>query len=99
MKTKPTFTRIAHVCRIARYKTPWSQTDISMKLGWKNGQFISNIERGLCSLPSKYLMKYCHTLEIPVENVIEAMVEDYRAQLWATASAQGLPSMELEEAL
>jgi hypothetical protein len=27
-------------------------------------------------------------LQIPVEEVIEAMVEDYRAQLWAEASTQ-----------
>lgn len=63
-------------------------------MGWKNGQFMSNIERGLCSIPSKYLMKFCAVLNVPVEHVIDAMVEDYKSQLWSEASTQVLSSTE-----
>jgi transcriptional regulator with XRE-family HTH domain len=94
---KVLFPRIAKLCREARAKTPWSQTDVSMKMGWKNGQFMSNIERGLCSLPSKYLMKFCDVLKIPVENVIDAMVEDYKAALWKDASDQAVTFKQPEE--
>jgi transcriptional regulator with XRE-family HTH domain len=87
--TKPIlFPKIAKVTRDARAKTKWSQTDISFKMGWKNGQFMSNIERGLCSIPSKYLMKFCEILQIPVEDVIQAMTDDYHASLWKEASLQ-----------
>ena len=70
---------------------------MSMKMGWKNGQFMSNIERGLCSLPSKYLMQFCAILEIPVENVIDAMVEDYKAALWKDASDQAVTFKQPEQ--
>lgn len=82
------FPRIATVCRSARRSAQYSQSDVASLMGWKNAQFISNIERGLCSLPSKYLGKYCELLGIPLGEAIEAMVEDYRASLWQAAGSE-----------
>lgn len=75
------FPRIGKLVREARQKTKWSQTDVSGMLGWKNGQFMSNIERGLCSVPSKYIPAMCELLKLSTNDVIEAMIDDYREQL------------------
>ena len=62
--------------RVAHAKK-YSQTDLSTLLGYKNGQFISNVERGLCSIPLKMLSKVCHILQINREEMKMAIIKDY----------------------
>jgi transcriptional regulator with XRE-family HTH domain len=54
------------------------QEELSQLLGYKNGQFISNVEREKCSVPLKTLSKLEKVLEIPQNELIEAVVNDYR---------------------
>lgn len=78
---KGTFNNIAHLIKTAREKTPWSQNELSYLMGYKNGQFISNIERGLCSLPLKILMKVSEHIKVPPEDIRAALIQDYTDQI------------------
>lgn len=56
-----------------------SQQDLSILLGFKSGsgQFISNVERGLCGFPPKLVPKICSALNLDEEILLEAMMKDY----------------------
>jgi ribosome-binding protein aMBF1 (putative translation factor) len=70
------FTHVARIIREARERTPWSQSELSTMLGYKNGQFISNIERGKCSVPIRKVGEICAKMNIPPEKIKEAMLKD-----------------------
>lgn len=55
----------------------YSQAELSDLLGYKNGQFISNVERSLCHLPFKILPKVCEVLNISGPEIKDAMLKDY----------------------
>jgi hypothetical protein len=76
-----TFQHMAKLVRLKRSTHPenYSQTDLSLLLGYKNGQFISNVERGLCSIPLKMVPLLCEVLHIPLLEVKEAMLADFSA--------------------
>lgn len=82
MNEKLVFTEVAYLVRESRTKnTNLSQNDLAKKLHYKNGQLISNIERGLCSVPKKRIKALSKELKIPVTKLTEAMVADYQATL------------------
>lgn len=60
-----------------------SQTELSKRLayGSRCGQRISNVERGACQLPAKYLNKLSICLMISRETIITEMVKDYQDAL------------------
>lgn len=58
-----------------------SQSELSHKLGYKNGQFISNVERGLCSIPLKSLATFCEILDISKRELMDTMLKDLEATL------------------
>jgi hypothetical protein len=72
------FGHIAKLIKDARLTHPkkYSQTELSTKLGYKNGQFISNIERGLCSVPVKSLSLLSLTLNIEPAKLKAALLAD-----------------------
>lgn len=77
------FSQIAHVVRNNRTNHPksYSQTELSQMLGYRNGQFISNVERGLCSVPKKKLKKLAQILDIDKTELFTAVLEDDRTTL------------------
>ena len=58
-----------------------SQSDLSSLLGYKNGQFISNVERALCNIPFKMIKKVCQVLDISDEEIKTAMMKDHEDTL------------------
>ena len=54
----------------------YSQSELSNLLGYKNGQFISNVERSLCSIPLKMLTKVSEILDIAHDEIKSAMLKD-----------------------
>jgi transcriptional regulator with XRE-family HTH domain len=74
---KRCFKNIAKLIKDARSSTPWSQKDIATQLGFHN-QFISNVERGECSIPVNKIVATANVLKIPLHCMEAAMVEDYR---------------------
>jgi hypothetical protein len=62
-------------------KEEFSQFNVAQRLGYKNGQFISNTERGLCSLPMRNWIRVCELLDIDREEFKEAALKDYEKQV------------------
>lgn len=84
-KKKPTtkkprneFKAIAKLVKNARAKAGLSQGELSNKLGFKNGQFISNIEREICSLPVGKICLFSQITNIKTDLIIKAMHKDYK---------------------
>lgn len=77
------FEHIAKLIREKRVNHPkgYSQSELSSLLGYKNGQFISNVERALCSIPLKMLSKVSEVLNIETEDLKRAILEDQEATL------------------
>lgn len=83
MSKQRSFQHIARLIkdrRLAHHKG-YSQAELSELLGYKNGQFISNVERGICAIPLKTLKKVGEVLEIPKDELMGAMLNDYEATL------------------
>lgn len=47
----------------------------------RNSQVLSNIERGVCGIPPRHIPTLCGILEVPVQEMLDAMVMDYRENL------------------
>lgn len=62
----------------ARESEGLSQAELAEKLGLENAQSISNIERGLTSIPRKYVFQVAFILKIQPADLIDAMIEDVR---------------------
>lgn len=78
-----TFTNIAELLKRKRVAHPknYSQAELSHLLGYKNGQFISNVERGLCGIPLKNVLELTRILDISKEELRDAIVKDYEETL------------------
>ena len=74
------FNHISEFIKLKRELIGLSQIQLSTKLGYptKNGQFISNIERGKCSLPSHKIGALSCALSVDKAWIVQAMVNDYR---------------------
>lgn len=57
----------------------FSQGELSSALGYKNGQFISNVERGKCGLPMHVMSKFCEILNVSEDEVKQAYLKDQEA--------------------
>lgn len=79
------FSHIAKLVKTKRlgHSKTYSQTELSTLLGYKNGQFISNVERGLCSIPLKNLKRLCEVLEISQADLKGALLKDFEKTLEA----------------
>jgi transcriptional regulator with XRE-family HTH domain len=77
------FKNIAQLIRTKRMNHPkgYSQSELSHLLGYKNGQFISNVERALCNIPLKMLRKVSEVLDITSEELKAAILRDQEETL------------------
>ncbi len=77
------FKHIAKLIRTKRLEHPraYSQSELSHMLGYKNGQFISNVERSLCNIPLKMLVKVSDVLDINPEELKAAILADHEETL------------------
>ena len=77
------FNNIAKLIRQKRINHPkaFSQSELSQLLGYKNGQFISNVERALCNIPLKMLTKVSEVLDIPQTDLKSAILLDHEVTI------------------
>jgi len=77
------FKSIAKLIRTKRLQHPkgYSQSELSHLLGYKNGQFISNVERALCNVPLKMLSKVTEVLDIHPTELKAAILQDHESTL------------------
>lgn len=97
MKIERSFDKIAKVVREIRTtreigRTILSQSELSHLLGYKNGQFISNIERALCCMPLKKILEFARIYSIDPEVISKAILEDHKVTL---ARATRLPDLPI----
>lgn len=83
MKELRVFDNIANLVRLARlnHVDRYSQTELSHLLGYRNGQFVSNIERGVCGVPLRMYKKIQNILNIPYVRMKEASIKDFSESL------------------
>lgn len=74
---KREFRNIGKLVKTARETKGLSQTQLSKELGYKNGQFVSNIERGICSIPHEKIRTLSTLLEVDPQDVKTAIIQDY----------------------
>lgn len=77
------FKNIAKLLREKRQSHPkkYTQSQVGNAIDCKGGQFISNIERGRCSLPPVAMKKVAELLDITQEEIFDAIIADYREDL------------------
>ena len=77
------FDNIAKLIRTKRINHPkgYSQSELSHLLGYKNGQFISNVERALCNIPLKMLGRVSEVLDIHPEELKQSILKDHETTL------------------
>ena len=91
-QSKQHFANIAKLIREARQRENFSQYQVSAVLGYKNAQFISNVERGLCSVPLDKIADLCRFLSIAETDIRVALVKDYASRIDNALSACTLKS-------
>jgi len=98
MSEKRVFKHIAKLVKEKRQASEkrYSQSELSTELGYKNGQFISNVERGKCAIPLKMLAKTCEVLGISADEMKDAMVKDYEATVSAHLTATETATIDTE---
>ena len=74
---------MARFLRVKRQELKLSQVKLASTLGWdsKQAQFLSNIERGICQFPVRYIKKLSETLQVSEETIIDLMAQDYKLGL------------------
>jgi transcriptional regulator with XRE-family HTH domain len=75
------FYQLGHLVKEYRRKSNISQIHLAKKLGYKNGQFVSNMERGLCNVPFSKVGELAKELNIPTDIIIDRMAEDFKANI------------------
>lgn len=77
------FDHIAKLIRTKRinHTKGYSQSELSHLLGYKNGQFISNVERALCNIPLKMLGRVSEVLDIDPQDLKDAILKDHEQTL------------------
>ena len=87
MRERKVFKNIGNLIKSKRLKAinvkggPMSQSDLSEIIGYKNGQFVSNVERALCSIPAKMAKKVRAALDITADEMMDAYLKDCEESL------------------
>lgn len=76
------YKNMAKLMKTARKRVGLSQGDLAEKLGFDSGQFISNIERGICALPPKYFKIASEVLDIYIDDLADRYIDDIVDRLW-----------------
>jgi len=94
------FKNIAELIKSKRLQHPkgYSQSELSHLLGYKNGQFISNVERALCNIPLKMLTRVSEVLDINPVDLKRAILRDQEETLdnYINASFSGIGGAEVK---
>ncbi|HWY36095.1 MAG TPA: helix-turn-helix transcriptional regulator [Nitrosopumilaceae archaeon] len=73
---KKEFKNFGDFCLLARKQKGMSQKTLAEKLSWGSGQFVSNIERGICSYPLNKFKLLARTLKIDLRQLTDVYAGD-----------------------
>ena len=81
---------IKKVVRDARIKADLSQVKVGAILGFKNGQYLSQIERGEASFPLGKASDFCDLVGLDKKEMAVAYKEDFKKELdkWLPTNGQ-----------
>ena len=77
MITKKSFRNVANLVKKHRLFQSISQNDLAVALGYKNAQFVSNVERGMCSIPLQQIDAVIKLLGINPFEMRKALIYDF----------------------
>ena len=83
MKTNTKYQILGHFLHKKRMSAGLTQTEAAKRLGYKNGQFISNIERGLCGPPDDILNKICELYNIDSDMLVTECLKAEKTHLYS----------------
>lgn len=72
---------VNEIVKTTRIQRGISQADLAKKLGLSSAQSVSNLERNLVKLPPKHYKRAAKALKIPVEKLVNAATNDFKAKL------------------
>lgn len=87
-KIPKTFKNIAEVIRVKRTAAGISQQDLSGLIGYKNGQFVSNVERGLCSIPQEKIYLIAGLIKAEPQELMTAIAKDFTDHMERTVGVK-----------
>lgn len=73
--------KLAEALKQAREKAELSQGEVAKALGYSSPQFVSNMERGLCSIPPRKAAAFCKLTGMKPAKLRELMIETMTRQL------------------
>jgi DNA-binding XRE family transcriptional regulator len=72
-----------------RIRARLTQREVSLALGYSSAQFIANFERGLATPPLKKMRELIHMYRMPVEKVMQLILDQQKEELGAALRSQG----------
>lgn len=72
---------LAQFLKIKREEAGISQKQLADHLGLKSGQFISNVERGTCSMPLDKCGAMCDLLKIPKSSLKAIIIHEFTKKI------------------
>jgi hypothetical protein len=63
---------------------------LARQLGYKNEQFISNVERGKCNLPPSKIKQFSQLTGVKTQIIVDTMIADFRESLLDELKRQGV---------
>jgi len=90
MNKAPSQKRIGKFLKQHRVKVGLTQSDVAQRLGYTSPQFISNIERGLCSAPIKHLKDFASMYNLDSEELIGLLLSEHESLLRVALSDRSL---------
>ena len=72
---------VGRYLREQRVKSSLTQSQVAESLGYTSPQFISNIERGLCSAPAKHLRGFLKLYHIELDELVSVILKQEEENL------------------
>lgn len=92
------YMEIAKEVKKARLKAKISQHYLAKELGYKNGQFISNVESGKCTFPSSKIPRLAFLTSHPKESFKQALIRDFHHRIEVECGdKEPLSGMKIED--
>ena len=81
MKSKPEHIIVGKFLKDQRLRANLTQSQVAQELGYTSPQFISNIERGLCSAPMKYLKGFLKLYKLSLDELLSVILKQEEINL------------------
>ncbi|MEO0335933.1 MAG: helix-turn-helix transcriptional regulator [Pseudomonadota bacterium] len=81
MKSKSEHIIVGKYLKEQRVRSNLTQSQVAQSLGYTSPQFISNIERGLCSAPIKHLKGFLKLYNLSLEELLSVILKQEESNL------------------